>query len=411
VTRSFLHKLTDCACARHLGIEVAANRGTRGTHRRATFGRNRVPWLCACLMAVVACDAGTKARSVPAGAQPGISPGAAPAATIVRDSAARHAADSASAMAAVRDTATARRLSPAADSIAPFLVFAPTEERALVAAVRNKQWLLDVGRMDLDIRKDSAKARAFREAAPVLSPVAPHSTLRLQWARGAEDVVVDSFAVYNGRIVMRVLGSPALDSAARGKGTFVALAARSDSAAAPIATTCELRIEPDSAARAALTALTPAERKAQSAARKTADSAYDARVAFVRDSLEAELRKERPPYERLQRRIRAVSTQVRGCFGAARRALVVSLRAGDAEWVRERLVLIAPDGTVTALHVEDLRFRAHDLLTAFDADGDGVDDLAVKGATQRAGGTAILRVDPVKKRAERLAAGFSWEVF
>jgi len=327
------------------------------------------------------------------------------------DSATRQSADSALAMAAVRDAATARKLSPSADSIVPYLVFVPTEERVLVAAVRNKQWLLDVGRMDVDIRKDSARARAFREAAPVISPVPPRTAFRLQWARGAEDVVVDSFAVYNGRLVMRVLGSPALDSAARGKGTFAALATRADSALPPVATPCELRIDPDSATLVAFAALTSAERKAQAVARKQADSAYDARVMAVRDSLDAVLRAERPPYERLQRRTKVVSSQVRGCFGAARRALVVSVRAGDAEWVRERLVTIAPDGTVTPLRIDDLRFRAHELLTAFDADGDGVDDLAVKGATERAGGTAILRVDLVKKRAERLAAGFAWETF
>lgn len=314
-------------------------------------------------------------------------------------------------MAAARDTATAHRLSPSADSIAPFLVFAPTGERQFVAAVRNSHWLLDVGRMDMDVRKDSAKARAFREAAPVLSPVTPRTVFRLWWAKGAEDVVVDSFSVYNARIVMRVYGSAALDSAARAKGSPTAFAVRADSATPPIATVCALRAEPDSAAQATLAALTPAERRAQGAMQKSADSAYAARVAFVRDSLDAELRANPPPYERLQRRMKTASSQVRGCFGAARRALVVSVRAGDAEWVRERLVLIAPDGAVTPLRVDDLRFRAHELLAALDADGDGVDDLAVRGATHRAGGTAILRVDLAAKRAERLAAGFVWEVF
>jgi hypothetical protein len=79
--------------------------------------------------------------------------------------------------------------------------------------------------------------------------------------------------------------------------------------------------------------------------------------------------------------------------------------------VRERLLLVTPDGALTVVRIDDLRFRAHDLLAAFDADGDGVDDLAAKGATTRAGGTAILRLDLAKKRAERLAAGFAWEVF
>lgn len=263
--------------------------------------------------------------------------------------------------------------------------------------------------MDLDVRKDSAKARAFQEAAPVLSPVAPRTVFRLWWAKGAEDVVVDSFSVYNGRIVLRVYGSEALDSAARAKGSPTAFAVRADSAAAPVATVCDLRVEPDSAAKAAQAALMPAERRAHAARQKSADSAYAARVAFVRDSLDAELRASPPPYERLRRRMKTTSSQVRGCFGTARHALVVSVRAGDAEWVRERLVLIAPDGTLTPLRVDNLRFRVHELLSALDADGDGVDDLAVKGLAHRAGGTAVLRVDLAKKRAERLAAGFVWE--
>ncbi|MDQ8153880.1 MAG: hypothetical protein P3B98_04375 [Gemmatimonadota bacterium] len=361
----------------------------------------------ATLGALVACDGGsrgTAGSASPAAATEGT-------AAAVADSTARISADSAAAMAAVRDTATAHRLSPSADSLTPFLVFVPADERLLVAAVRNKQWLLDVGRMDTDIRKDSAKARAFREAAPVLSPVPPGTRFRLHWARGAEDVAVDSFAVYNGRLVMHVMGSPALDSAARGKGVFAALAARADSALPAAPTPCELRVDPDSATRAATAALLPAERRAQAAARRTADSSYDARVAAVRDSLELELRKDRPPYERLQRRTKAVATQLRGCFGPARRALLVSLRAGDAEWVRERLVLVPAEGALTVLRIDDLRFRAHELLTAFDADGDGVDDLTVKGVATRAGGTAILRLDLTKKRAERLAAGFAWEVF
>lgn len=379
---TFLIKLTGCAVARH-----------------------RVAALGLLVLAAAACDGTPGRRTRPAG-----SAGAAGAS----DSAARRAADSAAAMAAVHDT-TARRLSPAADSIAPYLVFAPAGERQFVAAVRNRRWLLDVGRMDADVRKDSAKARAFREAAPLLSPVVPGAVFRLWWAAGAEDVVADSFAVYNGRIVMQVFGSLALDSVAKTKGAHVAFAVRADSAAAPAATSCELRVAPDSAAReaarAALAALSPGDRKVQAQARRTADSTFDARVALVRDSLDQDLRRTRPPYERLQRRLKGTHSQVRGCFGAARRALVVSLRAGDAEWVQERLVLIAPGGAVTTLRIGNLRFRAHDLLAAFDADGDGVDDLAVKGLTERAGGTTVLRVDLQKKRADRLAGGFAWEIF
>ncbi len=314
-------------------------------------------------------------------------------------------------MAAVRDTATANRLSPAADSMVPYLVFTPRDEHVLVAASRNKEMLLDVGRIDIDVRKDSTKQRLFREAARLLSPVPEQTVLRLAWAQGIEDIVADSFSVYNGRIVLKLRGSPALDTAARGKATVVALAMRADSAPPPASTSCELRVSPDRAALAEEDARTPAERRMMAMARRAADSALEVRVFVVRDSLEQELRKERPAYERLQRRMKLATSQVRGCFGPARRALVVSLRAGDAEWVRERLVLIAPDGALTVLRVGDLRFHAHDLLAAFDADGDGVDDLATRATTERAGGTTVLRVDLAKKRADRLASGFSWEQF
>ncbi|MHB1312148.1 MAG: hypothetical protein ACYC3L_09040 [Gemmatimonadaceae bacterium] len=370
MTPPFPNKLSDCAPPRHLLVAV--------------------------LVVAAACG-DSEGKAAP-------SPG-------TRQSAEQLASDSARAMAAVRDPATSHRLSPAADSLTPYLVFIPHEERVLVAASRLKQMLLDVGRMDVDVRKDTTRQRLFREAARVLSPIPEKSVIRLAWAEGSEDVVADSFAVYNGRIVMRLFGSAALDTAARGKATVVALATRADSALPPVASACELRIRPDSAALAAEAALAPAERRAQGAARKTADSAYDARVAFVRDSLEQELRKERPVYERLQRRMKFASSQVRGCFGPARRALVASLRAGDAEWVRERLVLVAPDGSLTVLRVNDLRFRAHDLITAFDADGDGVDDLATRATTERAGGTSVLRLDLAKKRADRVAAGFAWEQF
>ena len=82
--------------------------------------------------------------------------------------------------------------------------------------------------------------------------------------------------------------------------------------------------------------------------------------------------------------------------------------AGASEWVRERVVLVGQGGEVTPLTVADLRFRAHELLGAFDADGDGVDDVAARATGDRVGGTVVLRlVDGA--RLERLAAGFAWE--
>ena len=134
------------------------------------------------------------------------------------------------------------------------------------------------------------------------------------------------------------------------------------------------------------------------------------RLKFVRDSLEASLRALGPPiYERLAKRVTASSSRVSGCFGAGRAMLAVSLRAGGAEWTRQRVVLVDSLGRATPLAVEDLRFKVHDLLHAADLDGDGLDDVAAVGRAHRAGGTTLLRYDAQKKRLVRLAVGFVWE--
>jgi hypothetical protein len=178
--------------------------------------------------------------------------------------------------------------------------------------------------------------------------------------------------------------SPGLDSLARSKGTFVASAFRTDSTAGPVA---------DSCVRGA-----PLSRE------------LSGRLESLRDSLMQELRTgPQPPYERLQRKLSFASSQVVGCFGPARVALAVSLKAGNTEWVRERIVLVDTLGKATPLRVSDYRFRAHELLAAFDADGDGIDDIATRATTERAGATTVLLLDLKARRLTRLVAGFSWE--
>jgi hypothetical protein len=63
---------------------------------------------------------------------------------------------------------------------------------------------------------------------------------------------------------------------------------------------------------------------------------------------------------------------------------------------------------VSPLTVHDLRFRAHELLTALDADGDGMDDLATRAVAERAGAITVLRLAG-GRRLERMASGFAWE--
>jgi hypothetical protein len=63
---------------------------------------------------------------------------------------------------------------------------------------------------------------------------------------------------------------------------------------------------------------------------------------------------------------------------------------------------------VQTLRVDDLRFKAHDILYALDGDGDGIDDVAARGLTEAAGGSVVMRMVP-PNRLQRLASGFAWE--
>jgi hypothetical protein len=272
------------------------------------------------------------------------------------------------------------------DSIRPFLVFRPVDERWFVAANRGKRMLLDIGRVDLEVRKDSAVAAAYRTAVLERTPVPVGSTFHLRAPWGTERVTAASVDTWNGRIVLVLQGSQTMDSLAARTTTVIASAetpAEASGQGAATAVTCSR--EP----------LTPGDQL---------------RVKVVSDSLVKLLRAAGlSPYPRLASRVTSASSAVTGCFDRARIALAVSLRTPTLEWVRQRLVLIDTQGNVRAVPVEDFRLTVHDLLHALDADGDGFDDLAAIGRGERAGATSILRYDRTARKFTRLASGFAWE--
>ena len=266
------------------------------------------------------------------------------------------------------------------DSIRPYLVFRPVDESWFVAANRGKRMLLDIGRVDLEVRKDSAVAAAYRSAVAERSPIVVGTTFQLRGSWGSETVTAQAVDTWNGRIVLVLQGSAVMDSLAQRTATVVASAA---TAKGSVATSC---------------------------ARQPLTSAEKQRVQVVHDSLVKVLRAAGlPPYPRLASRVTSASSEVAGCFDRAKIALVVSLRTPTLEWTRQRLVLIDARGAVRAVPMEDFRLKVHDLLHALDADGDGLDDLAAIGRTERGGATSILRYDRAARRFTRLASGFAWE--
>jgi hypothetical protein len=285
------------------------------------------------------------------------------------------------------------QLSPAADSVAQRLVFVPANQVWFLAAAREDRLLLDVGRVDLEVRKDSARRAAYQEAVAARSPVRVGARVRLYGPWGAEDATVSGFDTWNGRIVATLAASPRVDSLARTPKRHPGAAKA-----------------PTPLVAAAALADTSREPTADSCARAPLPAALVQRADSVRDSVAQQLlAAAMPPIERLAETAQIASSRVNGCFGPTGRLLMlVSLRAGGTEYVRERVVAVNDSGRVTPLRVTDYRFTAHEALAAFDADGDGVDDLAAKGASHTTGGTVILKLVGGRK-LERLTSGFAWE--
>jgi hypothetical protein len=310
-----------------------------------------------------------------------------------------------------------RVLTPLADTISQYLVFAPTVQTWFLAAKRGKRLLVDIGRVDTDVRHDHHRALAFAEAVDALTPVPKGSMLRLFGQWGQDTVAITGFGDWNGRIVATIAVSPHLDSLVRAAPVAFAAVERIDTTARADSVPRDTSSRGDSIRVADSTHQADSARHADSVqvARDSclADSipaALLARTALIRDSLELWLRTQPPPeYDRLLATEKAVSSQVAGCFGGGNRlALAVDLRAGANEWVKERAVLIDTAGRVTTLRIDDYRFKGHDLLATLDPNGSGIDGIAAKGVTEASGATVILALGP-HNRAARWVSGFAWE--
>lgn len=275
------------------------------------------------------------------------------------------------------------RLSPLADSIARRLVFAPRTESWFTAASRGKRMLLDLGRVDADLKgADERRMAAYREAVASRSPVRIGARFRLHGPWGADDATVSGYGWWNGRIVATLESSPIVDSLARLRDQLPALAARTDTTAPSVRTGC---------------------------VRDSLPPALQLRADGVRDSLEVELRtRAMPSHTDLAVTALVTHSRVVGCFAVGRAVLVATLRAGGYQHVRERLVAIDSAGAVRPLRLGERREQAHEAIYALDADADGYDDLAVR-ATRAGGGALVVYKVGMEGRLDRLSSGFVWE--
>jgi hypothetical protein len=218
--------------------------------------------------------------------------------------------------------------------------------------------------------------------------------------------------LWSGRIVARLDVSRTLDSLARKNDFFPGTAIRVDTLAertAAISAVAPL----DSANRTptnAVTSTLPAVPARVVCHRDSVSWELAARGVSVRDSMERFLADSvKPAFDRLAKTARVQSWIVPGCYGLARVLVVASKRTPDMDFAAERAVMLDSLGKVIPVRVSDLRFHVHEPLFAFDADGDGVDDLAARGFGDRSGGLTIVRLDTASRRLIRLASGFAWE--
>jgi hypothetical protein len=279
-------------------------------------------------------------------------------------------------------------LSRLADSIAQTLVFPPKGERWYTGAARGKRLLVDIGRVDANLRIpktrdiDSVRFTAYLQALDRYAPIRKGARFRLRGQWGEDDATVKGYDVWNGRIVATLDAPRRVDSLAAIKDPLPISAELTEAPRASVTSTCR---------------------------RDSIPKILLARSDSVRDSLQNVVWADTVrTYDRLKVVAKVRNSRIVGCFSGGRMVLITSLRSPNYEFVSERAVLLDTLGNARRLIVSDFRFRAHDGIYAFDADGDGTEDVAARGMTEGNGGTSILRLVEGKK-LERLTSGFAWE--
>lgn len=305
-----------------------------------------------------------------------------------------------------RATAKARALTDAEQRVADGIVFVPSPTERFVVAARNKRLLVDVGRVDLEIKKDAELLALVRRVSERVGPLARVSHLSVRGTWGEETDSIVGYDVWNGRAVAVLKPTARTDSLLKKSIPLLGVATRvraaADSAVQPAAT------EPVAAQPTALPPQTMAL-PAGACVRDSMPPELAARVAIVRDSVMRWVTDSlRPPYAGGPK-LAVRGDTASGCFGAWRAIVVVAARTPAFDWSEERAVLVAPDGKTATSRLRDLRLRTHEALVAFDADGDGIDELGARGLAPRMGAQSVLKLDPTTRRFSRYASGFAWE--
>jgi hypothetical protein len=304
-----------------------------------------------------------------------------------------------------------RPLSPLADSIANGLVFVPRDRNWFPVASRGRHMLVDIGRIDVSLKADSATRAAYVEAVSRLSPLPLGTVLRVRGPYSVdEQAKITGFDSWHGRIVARLSVSHLLDSLARAEDMLPATATRIDTVApradtVPTVNTAgtnpNLGTRPDSL-QAAIVPMVCTRDTLPTELMTRAIAVRDSLVQFLTDSA-------KPPYDRQLATAKVQSWWVPGCFGIGRALIMANKRTPDMDFAVERVAVLDSTGKTVPMRFVDLRFHAHDPLYVFDADGDGIDDLAARGHGDRSGGLTILRLDIAARRFVRLVSGFAWE--